>query len=118
MIKQIGHSNGGDIAMLFTQKYPEQVKAAITLDHRRFPIPRIKDLEILSIRADEFTADKGVIPNLDELINYSIKIVTLQNVKHNDLTDMGSNELKEQINREILDFLLEINQAKDKLNKD
>ena len=37
----IGHSNGGDISMWLAKERPELVARAITLDHRRVPIPRV-----------------------------------------------------------------------------
>ncbi|MCB9211828.1 MAG: alpha/beta fold hydrolase [Ignavibacteriales bacterium] len=73
----IGHSNGGDISMLYAKEFPEKIDAAITLDHRRVPIPRKENLRILSIRADEFNSDEGVIPKEEELKKYPIKIVKL-----------------------------------------
>lgn len=33
----VGHSNGGDMSMLFAQMYPQQVASVISLDNRRFP---------------------------------------------------------------------------------
>ena len=100
----IGHSMGGDISMLFSQKYPEQV-SAITLDHQRMPIPRTNKPRILSIRADEVEADKGLLPTEDEQKTFGIKIVNLKNTKHADLSDAGSTETKKQVSAIILEFL-------------
>jgi dihydrofolate reductase len=36
----IGHSNGGDIAMLFARNHPQFVKKIISLDSLRMPFPR------------------------------------------------------------------------------
>ncbi|MBX7171235.1 MAG: class A beta-lactamase, subclass A2 [Pyrinomonadaceae bacterium] len=101
----IGHSMGGDISMLFVKKFPEIVKKAITLDHRRMKIPRLNMPGILSIRADEFEADAGVLPNEAEQKQFGIKIVTLKNTKHGDLSDFGSAETKQAVNQIISDFL-------------
>ena len=93
----IGHSNGGDIAMLYATNHPDKIKSIITLDHRRMPIPRTNQYEILSIRADQFPADFGVLPNNQELGEYSIKIVNLDNVAHDYLRDNATKETKEII---------------------
>ncbi|TAJ13864.1 alpha/beta fold hydrolase [Marinilabiliaceae bacterium JC017] len=63
----IGHSNGGDISMLFATEFPDIVKSCVTLDHRRMPIPVTEKVKIMSIRADEYAADEGVIPSASEL---------------------------------------------------
>jgi pimeloyl-ACP methyl ester carboxylesterase len=101
----IGHSMGGDISMLFAKKYPEQVSAVISLDHRRMPIPRISKPHFLSIRAEEFQADSGVLPNEIEQAQFGIKIVTLKNTKHADFSNVGSLETKQNVSNLILNFL-------------
>jgi predicted esterase len=101
----IGHSNGGDICMLFISKYPDIVFSAITLDHRRMPIPELRKPKVLSIRADEYEADKFVIPDSTVLKENNIRILKLQNVKHLDLTDSGKHETKEYVSREIIKFI-------------
>ena len=101
----IGHSNGGDIGMLFSTLYSDQVARAVTLDHRRMPVPRSAAPKILSIRADEFQADPGVLPSADEQARYGIKVVTLANTKHADLSDYGSDDTKRQVTTAILEFL-------------
>jgi len=96
-ISLIGHSNGGDISMLFATEFPDNVKSVISLDHRRMPIPRSNKFKILSIRADEFQADKGVIPNISDLKKYNIEIVGLNNVEHNYLRDNATEKTKAEI---------------------
>jgi predicted esterase len=101
----IGHSNGGDIAMWFTQSYPNEVSKVISLDHRRMPIPRLSKPPIMSIRADEFVADKNVLPNPEEQIKYGIRIVDLKNTRHDDFRDVGKEEIKTKTKQLIADFL-------------
>jgi pimeloyl-ACP methyl ester carboxylesterase len=101
----IGHSNGGDIAMWFAHNYPAVVSKVISLDHRRMPIPRLSKPQIMSIRAAEFAADKGVLPNAEEQIKYGIRIVDLKNTKHDDFRDVGKEEIKAQTKQLIADFL-------------
>ncbi len=97
----IGHSNGGDISMLFATEFPEIVKTCISLDNRRMPIPRTNKIKLMSIRADQYNADDGVIPSLSDLEKYNIKIVNLKNVGHNYLRDNATKESKEIILSEI-----------------
>ena len=97
----IGHSNGGDITMLFATQYPEKLNSAISLDNRRMPIPRTDKFKILSIRADEFQADPGVIPEDSILVKDGIKIFTLKNIGHNYLRDNATKKTKELILSQI-----------------
>ena len=57
--------------------------------------------KILSIRADQFEADKGVIPNTSDLNKYNIKIITLKNVNHDYLRDNATKKTKGIILAEI-----------------
>jgi len=101
----IGHSNGGDISALFATLYPKEIAAVITLDHRRMPIPRTRQPRFLSPRADEFPSDPGVLPSPDEAKNLGISVVPLKNAKHIELSDQGSDELKERVCGLISEFL-------------
>ncbi|MCH1429205.1 MAG: alpha/beta hydrolase [Chlamydiales bacterium] len=95
----IGHSNGGDMSMLFTSKYPDMVKKAISLDSLRFPIPEASN--ILSIRANDTVADEGVLPNS------GAKIIYMDDTKHIEMSDEGPEGSKEKIIAYINDFLQE-----------
>jgi len=103
----IGHSNGGDISALFATLHPTEVATVITLDHRRMPIPRARLPRFMSLRADEFPADPGVLPNPEEAKALGISIIQLKNAKHGELSDEGSNELKEHVIDLIAGFLSE-----------
>jgi len=100
----IGHSNGGDISMLFCSRYPNLIDKVITLDNLRMPIPRIKQPMILSIRANDTKADDGVLPSTEEQKDFNIRIIDLQG-KHNDFCDNGDAALKQSIILEIVKFL-------------
>ncbi|MBK9992170.1 MAG: alpha/beta hydrolase [Verrucomicrobia bacterium] len=104
----IGHSNGGDISALFATLYPIEVAAVITLDHRRMPIPRARQPRFMSLRADEFPADPGILPNPEEAKTLGISIIQLKNAKHGELNDEGSKELKERVISFIFGFLDEL----------
>lgn len=95
----IGHSNGGDISAWLAQESPELTAALITLDHRRMPLPRDGATKVLSIRAGDFPADEGVLPESGACI------VTLADARHNDMHDGGSDELRHRISHLIQTFL-------------
>lgn len=104
-IHLIGHSNGGDIAMLFATNHSSQVRSCITLDHRRVPIPRTGNIPLMSIRGSDFDPDPGVLPTIEEQTDLGIQIVQLENVGHNYLRDNGTKETKDTIAGLITDFL-------------
>lgn len=100
----IGHSNGGDISMLFAKKYPQQVFKIISLDSLRMPFPKNKNFDILTLRAKDTKADAGVLPNKE---NQQLRIILLKDAKHIDLCDRGSAAIQKEIEAEIVDFLNE-----------
>ena len=93
----IGHSNGGDISMMFADLYPKRVEKVISLDSLRYPFP--DGLDILSLRAVDRTADKGVLPLT------GAGIIQVPNARHIDMCDKGPREIKAQILNDILKFL-------------
>ena len=101
----IGHSNGGDMSMLFAHKYPEMVDKIISLDNRRMTFPRVKQPKIYSLRSSDQLADEGVLPTTEEQQKYGIKIIKLKNTIHNDMDDHANADQRKEINGYILDFL-------------
>lgn len=101
----IGHSNGGDMSVLYPQIYPNTVQTIITLDHLRMAIPKEEDLKIVSLRSSNLSADEGVLPNEKELEMYPIEIIQLKNIKHNDMNDFSKRKYKKTIQKIILDCL-------------
>lgn len=97
----IGHSNGGDISMLFTTLHPEIVVKVISLDSLRMPFPTKDQIPILSLRAHDTMADAGVIPESGALI------INLENANHIDMYDQGPEEIKREILSIIDRFLKE-----------
>lgn len=85
-----GHSNGGDMTMLYAREYPEQITKAISLDNRRMPIPRTSKPEIYYLKAYDFPADEGVLPTPEEEKKFDIHIIKFPTIKHNG---MGNQEL-------------------------
>ena len=71
-------------------------------------MPRNSDYQILSIRASDFPADKGVLPTETEQEKYGICIINIPKAKHNDISDFGPMWLKERINVLINNHLNEL----------
>ena len=103
----LGHSNGGDMSVLFTVKHPNLVYKLITLDHRRMVIPKVKSPQILSLRSSDQLADNGVLPTEDEQINLGIKIIKLPTTIHNEMNDGANEEQKKEMWNYILTFIKE-----------
>ncbi len=98
----VGHSNGGDISSLIINRGDTYYSGLITLDHRRVPLPRIKPdgqhtVNVLSVRASDFPADKGVLPSTREVADYGICVVKIAKARHNDMADYGPAWLKNHI---------------------
>ena len=102
----IGHSNGGDISALALHESPKLARTLITLDNRRYPLPRASSVRVLSIRASDFEADAGVLPTAQERADGTC-ITTIAGSRHNDMNDHGPIELQTQINALILPFIKE-----------
>lgn len=94
----IGHSNGGDISMMFANVYPEMVSKIISLDSRRYPFPRNPDIEILRFGASDDDPDEGVVPE-------STQAIYVKGARHIDLCDRGSKSIKEEIQKSIIQSL-------------
>ncbi len=94
----IGHSNGGDISMMFATHNPEMVSKIISLDSRRHPFPQNKNIEILRFGAIDDEPDEGVVPE-------GTKVIYVKEARHIDLCDRGSQIIKEEIQKQIIQFL-------------
>lgn len=103
----IGHSNGGDMSVLFAHKYPNLVDKIISLDNRRMELPRTSRPKVYSLRSSDQPADEGVLPTAAEQEKYGITIIKLPNTIHNVMSDRGNKRQKKEINRYVMRFLLE-----------
>lgn len=101
----IGHSNGGDISMLFVNKYPQFVSHIISLDSLRMPFPKNNNIKVLTLRAIDTKADDSVLPNKNEQKKFGIQVITLKNARHIHLCDRGPTNIKNEIVKDILKFL-------------
>lgn len=106
-VNLIGHSNGGDMTVLFAHKYPKLVDKIISLDNRRMEFPRTSQPKIYSLRSNDQPADEGVLPTVAEQEKFGIKIIKLPNTIHNDMNDRGNKKQKREINAYVLGFLTE-----------
>lgn len=100
----IGHSNGGDMTMLFAVEHPEAVTAAISLDNRRMRLPRTSRPKVCSLRSSDFEVDRGVLPSWTEQQAMGMLIVDVP-VKHDDMWDGGTSGQKKAILKVIADCL-------------
>lgn len=62
----VGHSNGGDMTVLFAHTYPNLVGKIISLDNRRVELPRTSHPKVYSLRSSDQPADEGVLLTLPE----------------------------------------------------
>jgi len=101
----VGHSNGGDISSWLANDNEPYISSVVTLDSRRVPLPRNKNINVLSIRGSDFPADKGVLPTELEVSEYGICVVKIPKSKHNDMSDFGPEWLKKEMSRLVKQFL-------------
>jgi predicted esterase len=101
----IGHSNGGDISSWLANTGKDYIDTVITLDHRRVPLPRRKDINVLSIRGSDYPADDGVLPSPGEAREYSMCVTEIPKSRHKDMSDYGPKWLKDEINRVVENYL-------------
>lgn len=95
----IGHSNGGDMSMMMAQLYPDRLSKIISLDSRRYPFPRNPKLEILRFGAIDDEPDEGVVPES------GVQVIYVKGARHIDFCDRGSPEIKDEIQKSIIQFL-------------
>lgn len=103
----IGHSNGGDVTMLFATKYPQLISKAISMDHRRMIMPRTLEPRLYTLRGCDYEADAGVLPTGQEQEQFRMKVVKLDGVTHSNMGENGTNEQHDLINQRIHKFLME-----------
>jgi pimeloyl-ACP methyl ester carboxylesterase len=87
----VGHSNGGDVAMLLATLYPDEIATVFSLDNRRMPFPRLSRPRLCSIRSRDHPADPGVIPTVREMTAMGAVVVG-SSIRHDDMFDGASPE--------------------------
>ncbi|MBE0361923.1 hypothetical protein PULV_a4164 [Pseudoalteromonas ulvae UL12] len=101
----MGHSNGGDIAALLASQQHSFIETVITYDHRRVPLPRTKNIQILSVRASDYPADDNVLPSKTEQQQFGSCVVTIADARHNDMADHGPKWLTKAMSQLTAGFL-------------
>ncbi|WP_455668686.1 alpha/beta hydrolase [Phocaeicola sp.] len=101
----IGHSNGGDMTMLFATQYPEMITKAISMDHRRMIMPKTEHPRIYTLRGSDYEADKGIIPTATEQKTYHITVIQLNGINHSDMDNKGKENQHKVILNHINNFL-------------
>lgn len=87
----MGHSQGGDISMLFAQLHPERMERVISLDNRRMPLPRLSGPRVGTVRSNDMPPDEGVLPTTAEQQRLGITVVR-SGVPHNAMDDAATPE--------------------------
>ncbi len=100
----IGHSNGGDVSILYAQRYPKEVARVISLDNRRMPLPRSKTPKVYSIRSTDQVADGGVLPTVAEQKKYGMHCVNAHCL-HTEMDNTANPDQRKEINGYILSFM-------------
>lgn len=101
----IGHSNGGDMSMLFGQKHPDLVKRIISLDNRRVELPRTNTPRIATLRSIDQQADAGVLPTIEEQERFNIKVIQCKDLPHSNMSDKGTKKQQKTINSLLLKLI-------------
>ena len=99
-----GHSNGGDMAMLYVDEHPGRVERVISLDNRRVPLPRARRPQVLSLRSSDQVADESVLPTRAEQQKFGTLIVQMHTI-HNDMWDGATATQKEEMRAAVSRFL-------------
>lgn len=100
-----GHSNGGDMSILFAMRHPDQVANVLSLDHRRMPLPRTRHPRIGSLRGCDYPAGPGLLPDARQQKQFGITIVCYNNIRHTDMDNKGTALQHQQICRDVLQFI-------------
>ncbi|WP_374462639.1 alpha/beta hydrolase [Chryseobacterium sp.] len=100
----IGHSNGGDMAALFSNQHPNMVYKLITMDNRRMFLPRTSIPKIYTLRSNDYPADQGVLPDEGEQKKYHITVQPTL-INHDHMDNKGSDEEKRTLNDFVLQYL-------------
>ncbi|WP_165742018.1 alpha/beta hydrolase [Pseudoalteromonas sp. Z1A6] len=100
-----GHSNGGDISVLYGSIYPNEVSTIITIDHRRMLIPRNKKIRVFTLRGSDYPADANVLLTAEELDKFPVIQTLIEKSRHNDMYDGGPKWLVDRMSKEVKEFL-------------
>lgn len=100
----IGHSNGGDMTVLFAYKYPNIADKIISMDNRRMELPRTSNPRIYTLRSKDYPADEGVLPAAEQLKKYNI-IVQFTDINHSSMDNDANETERKYLTTKILEYL-------------
>ncbi len=100
----IGHSNGGDMTVLFAHKYAELASKIISMDNRRMELPRTSKPKIFSLRSNDYPADENVLPTDEEAEKYSI-VIEFSDINHNKMDNDANEKERKYLTGKILEYL-------------
>lgn len=100
----IGHSNGGDMTVLFAHKYPNLANKIISMDNRRMEFPRTSHPKIYTLRSKDYPADEGVLPTVEEIKKYDIT-VQFTDINHSNMDNDASKAERKYLTAKILKYL-------------
>ncbi|MGD1320547.1 alpha/beta hydrolase [Chryseobacterium sp. 2R14A] len=100
----IGHSNGGDMTVLFAHKYPNLANKIISMDNRRMEFPRTLKPQIFTLRSKDYPADENVLPTNEELKKYNIT-VQFTDINHSSMDNDANESEREYLKTKILEYL-------------
>ena len=100
----IGHSNGGDMTVLFAHKYPNLVNKIISMDNRRMELPRTAKPKIYTLRSKDYPADEGILPTDKEKEEFGITI-DFTKINHSNMDNDANPEEREYLTKKILEYL-------------
>lgn len=102
----IGHSNGGDMSVLFAHQHPELIHKLISLDNRRMDLPRTSKPKVYTLRSSDYPADEGVLPSDEEQKKFGIT-VQYTDIKHSNMDNDANEEERKYLTSKILEYLNE-----------
>jgi len=106
-IALLGHSNGGDMSVLYSHQHPDRIQQVITLDHRRMPILRASKPRSSTLRSSDQPADPEVLPTEAEAEQHGIRVILLQDTPHNNMDSDADPRQREEIIGHVNRFLNE-----------
>lgn len=93
----MGHSQGGDISVLFATTHPDALRKLITLDNLRLALPLTDHPQVYSLRSSDQPADPGVLPSEENAARYRLTVVNTTDIGHNDMGNRGTPEQQAQV---------------------
>jgi hypothetical protein len=100
----IGHSNGGDMTVLFAHKYPNLAHKIISLYNRSMELPRTSIPKIYTLRSKDYPADLGVLPTDREIQKYNLT-VQFTEINHSNMDNDANEEEGRYLIAKIFEYL-------------